>query len=188
LHRLGFYFYKKNPDGSLNIEGANKNILFNLKTKEFELLDFKMPKINIFGGSLAVLFNNIEDRNTDWLPNKITKRLKIISLFNLTDLIQNLPEEVGTSLALDLPIESLKGIGDRIKKCEMMIIPSSVKSSVLSLLKIKNLEFVGYNDANVNVDFIEAMKIINEHLNGSRRINKCKEELIEAGYKEYAKL
>jgi hypothetical protein len=100
-----------------------------------------------------------------------------------------LPEEIGNSISLELPIESLKGIGDRIKKCEMIIIPKSIKSNILGLLKIQNLKNVSVTIWGTEVTkLVEAIRIINNHLNGSRRINKCKQELIEAGLKEYAKL
>jgi hypothetical protein len=35
---------------------------------------------------------------------------------------------------------------------------------------------------------LEWVKIINKHLASGKRISKCREELIEAGLKEYAKL
>jgi hypothetical protein len=72
LRRLGIDSYKENSDGSVNIEGAN-NQIFNLSTDDFIILGVKMPKINIFSGTLFVRIIDANNRNIDWLPNKIIK-------------------------------------------------------------------------------------------------------------------
>jgi hypothetical protein len=61
---------------------------------------------------------------------------------------------------------------------------------MLGILKIKSLKRVDskFKAANIQSDLWEACKIINRHLKSGRRLSKCKEELIEAGLKEFARL
>ena len=56
-----------------------------------------------------------------------------------------------------------------------------IESHVLGLLLIDGLKFVGLDNEKVE-------NIINKHLKGERDVFACQEELIEAGYEEYAQL
>jgi hypothetical protein len=89
-------------------------------------------------------------------------------------------------------ISSLSGIGKKYLPNigATLFLSKTVTSSILSILNIKNLKQISQvndNDFRSN-DLEDAIQIINKHLKSSRRISKCKEELIEAGFKEYAKL
>ncbi len=56
-----------------------------------------------------------------------------------------------------------------------------ITSCVLGLLLIDGL-------THVYIHHIEVQKIINKHLSGDRDVFACQEELIEAGYEDYAQL
>jgi hypothetical protein len=63
-------------------------------------------------------------------------------------------------------------------------------SKILSLLKMKNLKIINLStlakDEHIELD--KSCKIVNKHLKSGRDILECQEELIENGYKEFAKL
>lgn len=61
-----------------------------------------------------------------------------------------------------------------------------IESNVLGLILIKNLEKFSFEDFKGEVHPVQ--NIINKHLKGSRDVLECQEELIENGYKQYAKL
>ena len=188
LQKLGFAFYKENSDGSVDIWDSHQNVIFNLKTIDIKALDLEMPKIDTFSGTLFVIFDEVNDftKEPTWLPNKVTKQFKVKSGSGPKNLIKYLPQEIGTTLALDLPLTSLKGIGDRVKKCELIIVPGGLKSHILGLLKIKNLEIVSSSGIDASDDDWKAVKIINKYLDSNRNINKCRAELEDAGLEEYA--
>jgi hypothetical protein len=80
-------------------------------------------------------------------------------------------------------LTSLKGIHKQIKYIggPADFSDNPIKSHVLGLLKIDKLQ-------SVRLDDIEVEKIINKHIKGDRDIFACQEELIEAGYPEFAQL
>jgi hypothetical protein len=83
----------------------------------------------------------------------------------------------------DNKVTSLKGIHKHIKYVGtyMNLRGNPIKSHVLGLLKIDGLQ-------EVFLDKKKVQDIINKHLKGDRDIFACQEELIEAGYPEYAQL
>jgi hypothetical protein len=81
-------------------------------------------------------------------------------------------------------LTSLEGIGVRYLKQiggKLDLPNCPIKSNVLGLLKIKDLKKVEMDNKIVE-------EIINRNLNSGRRLSKCKQELIEAGLQEFAKL
>jgi hypothetical protein len=86
-------------------------------------------------------------------------------------------------------VTSLEGIGvNYLKEIHgHLIISGSIKSNMLGILKIKNLKKVPSSKM-MNDQLKEACDIIDNHLSSGRRISKCRQELIEAGLKEFAKL
>lgn len=105
---------------------------------------------------------------------------------NLTSL-EGAPMEVHGSVNAVLcnSIISLKGIGKDYLRLigEELSLPSSIKSNMLGIILIKELKLI---------TFFRSIKkiqdIFNDQLSGDRDIIECREELIQAGYKEYAKL
>jgi hypothetical protein len=90
------------------------------------------------------------------------------------------------------PITNLKGIGDYFSNgyVQSIKLPSSITSNVLGLLLIPKLEVITLDNKD-KIDkpaFLTAMQIINKHLSSGKRRSKCKQELEDAGLKEFAKL
>jgi hypothetical protein len=59
---------------------------------------------------------------------------------------------------------------------------------ILSVLRIKGLEDFDFVNSGSKDPKRDINKIIGRHLHGDKDIIDCKEELMSAGYKEYAKL
>lgn len=85
-------------------------------------------------------------------------------------------------------LTSLKDIHKQIKEIHgtFSVRHNPIISNILGVLLIKNLEFFDIS-ANHN-DKIKINMIIDHHIQGDRDVLACQEELISAGYKEYAKL
>jgi hypothetical protein len=62
----------------------------------------------------------------------------------------------------------------------------NVKGNVLSLLKLNTSDLSLFSDDGSGD--LEWITIVEKHFNGDKDVLECQEELIEAGYKEYAKL
>lgn len=81
-------------------------------------------------------------------------------------------------------LESLKGIGkEYLKRIDKAFYAfrNPIKSNVLGILLIKNCK-------EIDIDNKKVQKIINKYLTEDRDILECREELVQAGFKEYAKL
>jgi hypothetical protein len=80
-------------------------------------------------------------------------------------------------------LTSLKGIHKQIKQIDgsAFFEYNPIRSHVLGLLKIKNL-------IRVYLTGDEIEDIVNKYLKGDKDIFACQEELIEAGYPEFAQL
>ena len=87
--------------------------------------------------------------------------------------------------------KSLSGIGQKyltsIGQNGILILYKELNSSILGLLKIKNLSEVSLGVTN-DKQLQPAIEIINKHLKFGRNIRKCKAELEEAGLEQYAQL
>jgi hypothetical protein len=86
-------------------------------------------------------------------------------------------------------ITSFEGVGRKFltKVPDFLITPDCLTSNILGILLIDGLEqgrVSTYGIPNLR----NALKIIDKHLKGDKDILECQEELIEAGFKEYAKL
>ena len=92
------------------------------------------------------------------------------------------------SLKVCEELTSLTGIGrDYFQQIDKAIVlPNTIKESMLGILKIKNLQEI--RNFNLTGDLENSARIINKYLDSGRNINKCKSELIEAGLEEYAQL
>ncbi len=81
----------------------------------------------------------------------------------------------------------LKGIGrSYLKDCKLLALPDTIKSNILGLCRIKNLNI--RKDIYVNIksgDLFDAIKIVKNHLETDG--SECAEELIQNGYNDYAK-
>lgn len=100
----------------------------------------------------------------------------------------------GTFSLLGSGINSFSGIHKHLKYCRMINLPATVQSSVLGLMFIDGLTKVGsINDhPKATFEILEAAlgvtHILEKHLRRGRDVHMCQEELINAGYAQYAKL
>jgi Leucine-rich repeat (LRR) protein len=79
-------------------------------------------------------------------------------------------------------LTSLQGIHKQLKEAKSLDFSANpIKSHVLGLLKIKGLETIELSRKGVQ-------DIINKHLAGERDVMACQDELMDAGFEEYAKL
>lgn len=91
---------------------------------------------------------------------------------------------LGDVFAIGNQITSLTGIGKQyLREINgiLTITDNPIESHILGVLLIKNLE-------SFHFDYTSVQHIINNHLDHNRDILECREELIQAGFKEYAKL
>lgn len=112
---------------------------------------------------------------------------------NLTSL-EGIPREIwGELICADNPITSLKGIHKIIDEIrDKIYLPVTIKSNILGLLKITSLRQIIFlsSDQHKNEDLEKIQAIINNYLPNptSSEIIDCQNELIEAGFEEYAEL
>lgn len=88
------------------------------------------------------------------------------------------------------PGASLKGIHKNLKCKTLNFYASScnnIQEGGLGILLIKNLEEI-LPPYSTNVTDIDWIKIIIKHFKGDKDVLECQEELIENGYKQFAKL
>jgi len=106
---------------------------------------------------------------------------------NITSLEQG-PSYVGRVFdCRNTKITSLHNIHKEIKHIGYaLIMPDIVKSHVLGVMLIKELQKIEFYYKNTEQKQVE--NIINKHLAGYRDIHLAQEELIEAGLSEFAKL
>jgi hypothetical protein len=84
----------------------------------------------------------------------------------------------------------LKGIGRfYLKECEKIYLNDTIKSNILGLCRVKNLNTIliwDYNNTKVESgDLYEAIEIVKKYLNTDG--SDCAEELIQNGFNDYAK-
>jgi hypothetical protein len=104
--------------------------------------------------------------------------------FNQLTSLEGVPHTIGGNFYCHgNKLTSLKGIHKQIKYIDGSAVfkQNPIKSHVLGLLKIKGL-------IDCELDQLRVQHIVNTHLKGDRDIFACQEELIEAGYPEYAQL
>lgn len=97
------------------------------------------------------------------------------------------------SILGDLPIEgcgfdSLVGMSDTIKVLQGSLIISSenIKSGGLELINIEQMASI--QAGGTNMKLLKPFQIINKYFGHPEKIFECQEELIEAGFEEYAQI
>ena len=145
-----------------------------------ELTSMEGAPTSVGGASFSCAYNNLAslkgcpDTVRGWFScqnNKLTS-------------LEGVPASIGDVFyCRDNYLTSLRGIHKQIKHIgnAAEFAGNPIKSHVLGLLKISGLKTVTLNNTQVQ-------EIINRHLQGVRDIFACQEELIEAGFEEYAKL
>ena len=106
--------------------------------------------------------------------------------------LEGIAPHIKGSITLDANkrITSLKHIYRHLKSCREMRIGAEVESNILGVLKIKNLEKLSIVDERHFEAKEDISNIINKYLPNptSDQIIDCQNELIEAGFEEYAEL
>ena len=116
-------------------------------------------------------------------PRKVTGDFSITGNITLTSL-DFAPEYVGENFrAEDCNITSLHNIHKHVKHIGdyLLLKGNPITSHVLGVLLIDGLKMI-------QMDFKPVQHILNNHLKGDRDVFACQEELIEAGYEEFAQL
>ena len=156
--------------------------------------------------------NNCDLRSLEGCPTKIDGNFECWYNLELTSL-KGMPQEgvnnvyinkceleslegiaphIKGSITLDANkrITSLKHIYRHLKSCREMRIGAEVESNILGVLKIKNLEKLSIVDERHFEAKEDISNIINKYLPNptSDQIIDCQNELIEAGFEEYAEL
>ena len=110
---------------------------------------------------------------------------------NLTSL-EGAPKKINGIFSCEgNPITSLKGIHKIFEEINGdCTFPDSIESNILGLLKIKNLKSVSFKNKKYKKSKIEISDIINKYLPNPSpsQIIDCQNELIDAGFEEYAEL
>jgi hypothetical protein len=106
---------------------------------------------------------------------------------------ENLPRDIdgNADLSRNREFASLTEIHHRMNRVaggKLRISERLVKERVLGLFKIKTLFELEIEADEPSLPGNKWVGIVNQHLNGSRSIPECQQELIEAGLKNYAKL
>jgi hypothetical protein len=102
---------------------------------------------------------------------------------------EDLPNCREIDMVRNVIIKSFKGI-EKLTHCKSLTIDDSKLAEgcgLLSILKASNLKNF-YIDEWTNQEDQEAFKILLRHFNGSRNVADCMDDLMEAGFKKYAKL
>ena len=151
-------------------------------------------------------------KNLDWCPNTINGDFDCSGNYELNSLkgvpqtgvnnlyfphcnitsLEGLPRQIGGALLFyKNPITSLKGIHKIVNEIKgELAVPQSVISNILGVLKIRNVDTFRFGapfESNVKTEISD---IINKYLPNpnSDQIIDCQNELIEAGFEEYAEL
>jgi hypothetical protein len=138
-------------------------------------------------------------RSLEGCPEIINGHFNCSGNKNLTSL-KGVPKKIKWNLSCqDTSISSLKDIHKMISQIDGIIdLPLTIKSNILGLLKIKNLKKVSFISNMISAttqkmfhkDLEDIADIINKYLPNPTpdKIIDCQNELVEAGFEEYAEL
>lgn len=168
-------------------------IFKNIKITNDNLKDGKIPlmykKVTVHG-SFRCEYTKITSMEN--FPNKIERECLVENNTLLTS-FEFGPMEFNSGYFYDNPVTSLTGIGKKYFRTvyDALYLPGSVKQNVLGILLINNLQFFAFDKVQIddedNEDLAHSQLILNDHLK-SKDIMECREELVQAGLKEFAKL
>lgn len=180
-----------NADGSITINTDDfiivNNMLdadgtFPLKIVSQQKLTICAPKLTSFKNFPNTIICNHDKQFSLRLFNKDHPKLKTLEgcpefLDGIVDLSN------GSNL-------TLSGIHKHIKRIQTgLYVPFEYKGPLLSVLKIKELEWVGTLSSEDSApELFKATELISNHLQRGRNILNCQEDLIDYGLEEYAQL
>ena len=145
------------------------------------LSNIKSPfKLNIIGNTNLTSLEGLANSNVSIL---YCQECSLTSLEGAPNILKRLECD-------DNPIVSLKGIHKIIEEINGIgLFPDSIESNILGLLKIKNLKKIQFANKGI-LKKDEISEIINKYLPNPSpsQIIDCQNELIDAGFEEYAEL
>jgi hypothetical protein len=172
-----------------------------------------MKLINLLESDIRIHSQAIKIQNGVMIPNQFPDKVFSFSCWNLKNLtsLENSPKEItqffncqetnitsldgaplkinGIMFCDETNILHLKGIGrSYLKECGSLYLPNTVKSNILGLCRVKNLNNITIRNNSANVesgDLFEAIEIVKKHLNTGG--SDCQEELMQNGFNDYAK-
>jgi hypothetical protein len=120
-------------------------------------------------------------------PREIIHDFNVNLSNNLTS-IKGRPDKIGRDFQMAgcSKITTLNDLPDSIGR-NLFISGNPLIKNYLRVLKVKDLQKIVMWD-NDGINFRKIADIINKHLAGDKDIMECQEEMIEAGFGEYAKL
>ena len=177
--------------------------------EEPEFVDFTVeegPEIHATEDLTTVIPDDIRDRinllrcedikslmSLKGCPEKIHLNIIVERCENLRSLEYAPMEVVSSAYFFDTNIQSLAGIGKNYlrKIGKYLYLPDSIKSNILGLFLIKGVDTIHFDDNNEyenNKPLHEVINIFYRVRRDGEGLLECKEELMNAGLKEYAKL
>lgn len=184
----------KNMMGTLT---ANNNLSLQRQPQLKERLLEKVPggtelkyPFSLVDGTLNL--DNCELVSFKNFPRKINGSVNV-SGNNFTS-IEGLPNIIESTLDLSInqKLTSLAGIHKHLKQCLVITLPATITSSILGLVKIKELSRLELDHSErLHPNFqtlIEAVSIVKKYIGGTGNIVACQEELFKNNLDEFAKL
>ena len=162
-----------------SLEGAPSSVSGNFYCYDNNLTSLKGAPSSV-GGEFSCSRNNLT--SLEGAPSSVGGDFHCSD--NKLTSLEGAPSSVGGKFyCYDNKLTSLHNIHKQIKHVGRIadFIGNPITSHVLGLLMIDGLK-------EVNLDNKEVEKIIDRHLSGDRDVFACQEELIEAGFEDFAQL
>lgn len=158
---------------------------------------FKIPNYKIVGEFLSDLFESAKDATDGQIGSlKLTPKSTIQIITSSVTIFEKINKSIGyTSKQFEISgsvdcknITSLAGIENcNLEDLTLLKIPENL--GLLSVLKIKALKNISINLEKNSFQTSRAIEqILRKHIAHDKNILKCQKELIENGYKDFAKL
>lgn len=161
--------------------------------KDFTVSSFKMKKFDYFpkeiGGELSIFNSRIE--TLDLLPKEVFGKVSITENMFLRS-IKGIPSIVHGNVLINgsRVVQSFEGlpkvIEGKLSLHSFGYLSETPPKNILVVFKIKGLTQIEFTRPMAG-DYKKVSDIVNKHLKTGDMI-ECQEELIEAGFKEYARL
>lgn len=152
--------------------------------KEFDCAGVKLTSLEGSPSTVLDQFDCQDNELKSFKGGPKTVGGAVVADFNMISSLEGFPKSVGSFVSLEgNELSSLHNIHKFIPKMSGILYLSGnpIRSHVLGLLLIDGITHIVYDGGKIQ-------KIINKHLNDDRDVFACQEELIEAGFEDYAQL
>lgn len=178
-------------------ESDAKKYDYQLPISFYKSSDFELANVKTLIGSPEKVYGTFDVlyclylKDFEGVPKDISRDFNVSLLNNIIEELKDFPETIGGSCNLSVGIKSFHNIHKYCKSVNnsFYINSSKLESSILGLLLVKNVTDYLYGDRS-NKDASQSIVILRNHYkaDGSGDILECQEELIENGFKQFAKL